>query len=118
MTADLPSIIYKITTASLWEDAESTGHLRGMPIDEADGFMHFSTAAQLRETLKLHFKGQKDLVVLGVPTQNVADDLRWEPSRGGDLFPHLYGKLLTSHVTVATPVNVDAAGHADLTDVK
>jgi len=118
MTENLPELIYKITTSELWADAQVTGQLKGMPIDEADGYMHFSTAAQLRETLRLHFKGQNNLFVLAVATNEVADKLKWEPSRGGDMFPHLYGPLAVSVIKLATPASVDENGNAHLSEAK
>lgn len=85
--------IYKITTAALWEKGRRQSILPKSPIDVADGYMHFSTLEQLGETLRLHFKGQSGLVVLAVPVSGIEADLRWEPSRGGQLFPHLYAEL-------------------------
>lgn len=86
-----PEFIYKIATETAFAPAREGNAFAGMPIDAADGYMHFSTAAQLPETLRLHFAGQKDLVLLAVPVPALGADLRWEPSRGGQLFPHLYG---------------------------
>jgi len=118
MTAHFPKLIYKITTAQLWTDAQATGQLKGMPIDEADGYMHFSTADQLQETLRLHFKGQGDLYVLAVATDEIAESLRWEPSRGGALFPHLYGVLPVSLIQSAASASVDQNGNVNLSEAK
>lgn len=97
--------IFKITTAPLWAEAQRTGILPPSPIDRVDGYIHFSTAAQTSETLSLHFKGQVDLELLRVPVAALGDALKWEPSRGGKLFPHLYAdlpiSLVDAHVTVA-----------------
>lgn len=117
MSEAIPEFIYKITTAQLWTKAQESGLVSGMPIDEADGYMHFSTAAQLAETLSLHFKGQSDLYVLRIATSDVASDLKWEPSRGGALFPHLYADLSTSAVAQAWSVNVDADGQSNLPEL-
>ncbi|SFV36640.1 Uncharacterized conserved protein, DUF952 family [Devosia crocina] len=90
-----PELIYKITTAAAFAPARLSGAFAGMPIDAADGYMHFSTAAQLAETLRLHFAGQSDLLLLAVRTGDLGTRLMWEPSRGGQLFPHLYGGPLS-----------------------
>ena len=84
-----------------------------MPVDAADGFMHFSTAAQLRETLRKHFAGQGDLVLLAVAEAALAD-LRWEPSRGGQLFPHLYRPLPLDLIAWQAPLEVAADGSVQL----
>lgn len=118
MTETNPEFIYKITTLALWNDVGTNGVLEGMPIDKADGYMHFSTADQLRETLRLHFKGQTDLMLLSVRTQDVEGDLKWEPSRGGELFPHLYAELATSSVVRSDPISVAADGGVDLPEFK
>jgi len=105
MTNAQQVFIYKITTARLWVDAQQLGVLPPSPIDRTDGYMHFSTRDQLLETLALHFKGQSELVLLRVPTAGLGDALVWEPSRGDQLFPHLYAALFLSvidgHITVS-----------------
>jgi uncharacterized protein (DUF952 family) len=85
--------IYKICPAALWRDAEHDGVLRGAPVDLADGYIHFSTGAQVADTAARHFAGQDDLVLVAVDADALGDALKWEPSRGGALFPHLYGDL-------------------------
>lgn len=106
-----PELIYKITTAVAFAPARLSGQFEGMPIDAKDGYMHFSTAAQLSETLRLHFAGQAGLLLLAVPTADLGDDLVWEPSRGGELFPHLYGgPLKRSSVVWEEPISVAADG--------
>lgn len=102
--------IYKVTTRALWARGRIEGHLPYGPVDEKDGFMHFSVASQLRETLRLHFAGQSDLVLCAVPVAPIAENLRWEPSRGGALFPHLYARLPISAVAAYFPVAVAADG--------
>ena len=72
-----------------------SGHFTGSEVDRRDGYIHFSTAGQAQETAQLHFNGKADLVVLEVPVAALGDKLRWEPSRGGLFFPHLYGPLAT-----------------------
>lgn len=112
---DMPDLIYKIATSASYGPARLSGLYAGMPIDAADGYMHFSTAAQLSETLRLHFKGLSDLVLLAVRAADLGDALVWEPSRGGQLFPHLYGgPLPLASVAWEAPLSVDHEGHCDL----
>ena len=86
-------LIYKIAPRALWREAEARGKFAGAPVDLADGFIHFSTAAQVRETAAKHFAGQDDLVLVAVAAEGLGDALKWEVSRGGALFPHLYASL-------------------------
>ena len=90
--------IYKILPMAEWRAAEATGAFEGSAVDHADGFIHFSTAAQAGETARRYFAGLTDLVVLEVEAADLGEALRWEPSRGGDLFPHLYGNLPVGQV--------------------
>lgn len=101
--------IYKICPAHLWEEAEAAGMFRGAAVDIEDGFIHFSTAAQVAETAAKHFAGQHDLVLVSVNSDALGEALRWEPSRGGDLFPHLYGPLPLSavHGVFSLPLGPD-----------
>ena len=92
------SRIYKILDRAEWQAAQAAGRFEGSAVDLQDGFIHFSTAAQAAETARRHFAGQGDLVVLEVEADDLGAAVRWEPSRGGDLFPHLYGPLDTAHV--------------------
>src|SRR5579883_852935 len=85
--------IYKILARQEWESAQRLGAFTGSALDQRDGYIHFSTAAQVAETARLHFRGQADLVVLEVDPSTLEDSLKWEPSRGGALFPHLYRPL-------------------------
>ena len=85
--------IYKICTAAEWREAERAGAYRGSAVDRRDGFIHFSTAEQAAETAAKWFAGQRDLVLVAVDADALGDALKWEPSRGGALFPHLYGEL-------------------------
>jgi uncharacterized protein (DUF952 family) len=87
------TLIYKISPRGAWREAERLGRFDGAPVDLADGFIHFSAAHQVAETAAKHFRGQGDLVLAAVDADRLGADLRWEPSRGGDLFPHLYGPL-------------------------
>jgi uncharacterized protein (DUF952 family) len=86
-------LIYKICPAALWRQAEAEGLFRGSPADLADGYIHFSTAEQAKETAAKHFAGQSDLVLIAVDSEPLGAILQWEPSRGDALFPHLYAPL-------------------------
>ena len=106
----MTSLVYKICPAALWREAEAAGRFAGAPVDLADGFVHFSTAAQLRETARRHFAGANDLLLVAVEAAALGSALRWEPSRGGDLFPHLYGELSLSAVATVQPLPLGADG--------
>ena len=91
--------IFKIVGAHEWHAAEAEGRFIGSPVDLDDGFIHFSTAAQARETAARHFAGRKGLLLVSVNADALGEALKWEPSRGGDLFPHLYDVLPMAAVT-------------------
>ena len=103
--------IYKIAPESLWREAVDHGTFTGAPVDVTDGFIHFSTGAQVRDTAARHFAGAADLVLVAVATAGL--DLRWEPSRGGDLFPHLYEPLPLTAVQWVKPLPLNATGRHD-----
>jgi len=105
------SRIYKILPRADWTAAHEAGRFEGSPVDRQDGFIHFSTGAQAQETARRHFAGQTGLVVLEVEADDLGEALRWEASRGGDLFPHLYGPLDAHHVRYVTeaPLGDDGA---------
>ncbi|WP_309606790.1 DUF952 domain-containing protein [Phenylobacterium sp.] len=109
------SRIYKILPRADWIAAQQAGQFDGSPLDQQDGFIHFSTAAQVRETARRHFSGQVGLVVLEVETDDLGDGVRWEPSRGGALFPHLYGPLPLRQVRGVTEAPLDADGAPAIT---
>ncbi|MGQ3353383.1 MAG: DUF952 domain-containing protein [Phreatobacter sp.] len=102
--------IYKISPRDAWQRAESAGRFTGAPVDLADGFIHFSTAAQVRETAAKHFAGAADLVLVAVDGAALGAALVFEPSRGGALFPHLYGDLPMSAVRWVKPLPMGANG--------
>lgn len=102
--------IYKICEQALWRAAAADGLFRGTAADERDGFIHFSTAAQLAETAARHFTGPADLVLVAVDAEAMGQALIWEHSRGGDLFPHLYAALPLSAVRWARPLSRGADG--------
>jgi len=108
-------IIYKIASAQAWREAEAKGIFTGAPIDLKDGYIHFSTAEQAQETVALHFKGQDDLLIIAVSTKPLADALKWEASRGGQLFPHLYKELPLSAVVWVKPLPMRQDGSHDFT---
>jgi uncharacterized protein (DUF952 family) len=87
------TLIYKISPRAAWAVAQAAGMFTGAPVDLADGYIHFSAAHQARETAARHFAGQADLVLVAVDAAALGEALCWEPSRGGDLFPHLFGPL-------------------------
>ena len=99
-----PNPIYKICDAAAWHAAEGAGEFAGAPVDLADGYIHFSAADQVAETATRHFAGQRDLVLIAVDADVLGPALRWEPSRGGALFPHLYGRLPLSAVRWVKPL--------------
>jgi uncharacterized protein (DUF952 family) len=104
------SRIYKILPRADWMAAHEAGRYEGSPLDRKDGFIHFSTAAQAQETARRHFASQPDLVVLEVEADDLGTALRWEPSRGGDLFPHLHGELSPGLVRFVTEAPLDDSG--------
>lgn len=97
-------LIYKIAPAALWHRAQELGRFTGAPVDLADGFIHFSSAAQVAATAERHFAGQEDLLLLSVDVAVLGPALLWEVSRGGALFPHLYGDLPLAAVVRIDPV--------------
>jgi uncharacterized protein (DUF952 family) len=109
--------IFKILSASAWADAVRDGVFRGAAVDLADGYIHFSTAAQARETAAKHFSGQTGLVLVAIDPARLGDKLVWEPSRGGALFPHLYGPLDPALALSVTPLPLDAEGKHQFPDV-
>lgn len=102
--------IFKILPAAMWSRAVEAGAFTGSPVDIADGFIHFSTAAQVRATAAKHFAGQSDLVLVAIAIERIGQPLKWEPSRGGDLFPHLYSPLPTSAAVWVRPLPLDDSG--------
>ena len=104
------TLIYKICSEALWREAERVGVFAGAAIDLEDGYIHFSTAAQAPETAARHCAGQGDLVLVAIDAGALGDGLRWEPSRGGDLFPHLYGPLRLDAVRWVRPLPLGPDG--------
>jgi uncharacterized protein (DUF952 family) len=106
----MADIIYKICPQALWRQAEEAGRFDGTPIDLADGYIHFSTVGQVRETAAKHFFGQADLLLVAVDAGSLGDALKWEVSRGGALFPHLYQPLDPAAVLWVKPLPLGADG--------
>lgn len=111
------SRIYKILPRPEWEAARTSGRFEGSAIDLQDGYIHFSTADQAQETARRHFHGQAGLVVLEIEADDLGEALRWEPSRGGALFPHLYGALDAAVVRTVTDAPLGDDGVPALGDL-
>jgi uncharacterized protein (DUF952 family) len=103
-------LIYKICDGGVWARSERDGTFDGAAVDLADGYIHFSTAAQVPETAAKHFTSQDGLVLAAINAQALGDKLKWEPARGGALFPHLYGPLPMSAVRWVKPLRLGADG--------
>jgi uncharacterized protein (DUF952 family) len=106
----MQSTIYKICPRALWREAQAAGRFDGAPVDHADGFIHFSTAGQAAETAARHFAGQSDLLLIAVDAEALGDALKFEVSRGGALFPHLYAPLDMKAVLRVDALPLDETG--------
>lgn len=104
------TLVYKIATREQWDAAVAAGVFRGAPVDVEDGFIHLSTAEQVRETAARHFAGRTDLVLVAMDAAALGDALRLEPSRGGALFPHLHGELAMDAVRSVEPLPLGGGG--------
>ena len=102
--------IYKLIDRPSWEAAMAAGRFEGSPVDLADGYIHFSTAAQAAETGRRYFRGHAGLLAVGFEAAALGPAVRWEPSRGGDLFAHLYGLLDPALAVEVLDVELDAEG--------
>lgn len=109
-------VLYKILPTAEWRDAQRTNAVNWSADDHRDGFMHLSTAAQVLQTARRHFRGQTDLTALEIDPRRVAKGLKFEPSRGGELFPHLYGILPTDAVMRARALVEDGDGEFRFVD--
>lgn len=105
-----PQTAYKVLTGEQMAALERDGSFAGAPVDLADGYIHLSTADQLTETVDRHFAGRDDLHVAAVDLAAVAESVRWEQSRGGQLFPHLYAPLRLDTVVAYSPLQRDEDG--------
>ena len=102
--------VYKILPRASWDISVRAGFFPASQVDMIDGFIHLSTAAQAQETAARHFAGQEGLVIVGFDAADMGDSLRWEPSRNGALFPHLYGALDPTLAIETRPLSLDADG--------
>lgn len=103
--------VYKIIAADVWAETLVKGLFSGVEIDLTDGFIHFSDASQVEETARRHFAGQDNLLLVAFEASSLGESLRFEPSRGGGLFPHLYGPLNPALAIWAKPLPWTASGH-------
>lgn len=108
------AVAFKIVDAEAWREAQDAGEYAGSAVDHADGYIHMSTEAQLAETARKHYAGQSSLRLLTVDLAAIGGVLKWEPSRGGALFPHLYGALPVSAVTRVQAMAVSDEGEVTL----
>jgi uncharacterized protein (DUF952 family) len=106
--------IYKIADAAEWRAAHATGIYHGSPDDQRDGYIHFSTGAQLPGTAQKHFAGRKGLLLIAVDAGQLGEALKWEAARDGELFPHLYAPLPVTAAIWFTPLILRADGSHDL----
>ncbi|MEM1129677.1 MAG: DUF952 domain-containing protein [Pseudomonadota bacterium] len=104
-------LIYKIFRPDEWAVLERDGTTNGAPVDVTDGFIHFSTGAQVAETAAKYFAGDAELVLAAVETDRLGRRLRWEPARNGDLFPHLYRPLERADIVWTRPLPLGTSGH-------
>jgi uncharacterized protein (DUF952 family) len=109
--------IYKITPASAWREAEQEGVYRGSGDDLRDGYIHFSTASQVSETARKHYRGQTGLFLVAVDAEALGEALRWERSRNDELFPHLYGELDLRAVTAILDMRARPDGTHDIPEL-
>lgn len=110
-TANAAMLIYKIFRADEWDEMRAAGQSAGAPVDLADGFVHLSTATQVADTLARHFAHERDLRLLACAASGMGDALRWEPARGGALFPHLYRPLRMADIRWTRTIRLGANGH-------
>lgn len=109
--------VYKIVSAEEWKSACENGKYSGSADDKRDGFIHLSTRTQISGTLEKHFFQQTGLLLIRFRSADLAANLRWEPSRGGALFPHFYGCLSTDLATHEDQIRLDAQGHHHLPEL-
>jgi uncharacterized protein (DUF952 family) len=105
------TVFYKIISRGEWQAAEAKGVFAGSALDLKDGYIHLSTGTQAQETARLHFVGQQDLVLVAIPEKSVAAHLKWEVSRGGKMFPHVYATVDPATVLWVKPLSWNGASH-------
>ena len=111
LRSSIPMLVYKILRSEEWDALQRDRATAGAPVDVADGFVHLSTGAQVVETAQKHFGGAHDLQLLALQAGSLGSALRWEPSRGGDLFPHLYRELRLADVIWNEPLPLVEGRH-------
>ncbi|SDQ83702.1 DUF952 domain-containing protein [Pseudovibrio sp. Tun.PSC04-5.I4] len=112
------SLIFKIAPTALWQAAEEAGVFLGAPIDLTDGFIHFSSLKTVKETAARHFAGQDDLLLIAVEADDFSHgQMKWEVSRGGDLFPHLYGEFPVAKAKWVKPLPLNAEGNHEFPEL-
>jgi uncharacterized protein (DUF952 family) len=116
--ASAVTTIYKICERQLWQAAEAQAEFHGSADDTRDAFIHFSTADQVAETAAKHFAGQQDLILIAVDAERLGSQLKWEPSRGGALFPHLYAPLSLEAVRWVRPLPDEVDGHRPVPELE
>lgn len=111
-----PDFVYKVVSREVYDASIAAGRFLGQPIDKADGYIHLSTAAQLRETIRLYFAGLSDQVLFQLATAPFGAAMKWEASRNGQPFPHLYAELPMSALGKVADIDIAADGSVDLPD--
>jgi uncharacterized protein (DUF952 family) len=106
----MSEIVYKVVRTAEWATAHEEGVFKGSTDDECDGFIHLSRAVQLRTTLEKHFAGEDGLLLVSLDVDGLGPELKWEPSRGGERFPHLYGPLKLTLAHSVVPIHRDNDG--------
>lgn len=117
MTDSQPTTAYKILSRADWRATLAEGLYEGSPVDRADGYIHLSALDQLAGTAARHYAGQSDLMLVEVDLTALGDSLIWEPSRGGALFPHIYGPLPVAATRSARALSVTADGEMILSEI-
>jgi len=105
------ALIYKICPAADWDEARNQGAFTGSPVDRRDGFIHLSAGHQVQETARRHFAGQRGLVLIAFAPEDFGGTLKWEASRGGELFPHVYGMLPVAQARWVKALPLGSDGH-------
>lgn len=111
-----PEFVYKVVSRAVYDASIASGTFVGQPIDKADGYIHLSTAAQLRETIRLYFAGLSEQVLFQLACAPFGEAMKWEASRNGELFPHLYAELPMNALGPIATIDVAADGSVDLPD--
>ena len=114
MNLNYKQYIYKVISKEHWQNCQQSDEILPMEIDIKDGYLHFSTLAQLKETLRLYFANRSDLILLALRAIDVKQQLKWEKSRNNELFPHIYGTIDIGLIQFSEPIAVSKNGTATL----